>query len=229
MGIVRLDDLELKLRRSARRKTIGISVERDGSLVVAAPEALPVEVVRRAVACRSFWIYTKLAQKEKLSIPASSKEYVTGEGFWYLGRRYRLRLVDNDVGPVLQKSGAYFVMRRDCAARGFELFREWYREHLRPLADAIVAKYAPRIGARPASVAVRELRNRWGSCSRTGVLYFNWRAAQLPPRIVEYLVVHELVHLREPLHTKAFWRAVERVMPDYLERKQWLAEQGGRQ
>uniref|UniRef100_A0A7C4CDT1 M48 family peptidase n=1 Tax=candidate division WOR-3 bacterium TaxID=2052148 RepID=A0A7C4CDT1_UNCW3 len=229
MSIVRLDGLELELLRSRRRKTVGISVERDGALVVAAPEWLPIEAVKRVVSSRSLWIYSKLAEKERLRAPESRKEYVSGEGFWYLGRRYRLRLVGNDGGPVLQKSGTHFLMRRRCAAQGFELFKNWYKEQLLPLVEAAIAKYAPRAGVSPTGAAVRELHNRWGSCSRTGVLYFNWRAAQLPARTIEYIVAHELVHLLEPLHTVAFWRAVERIMPDYLERKRWLDEQGGRQ
>jgi predicted metal-dependent hydrolase len=66
----------------------------------------------------------------------------------------------------------------------------------------------------------------WGSCGKGGRLYFHWRSILLPPRIADYVVVHELVHLREPHHSPGFWRAVERVLPDFAHRKQWLAEHG---
>jgi hypothetical protein len=92
--------------------------------------------------------------------------------------------------------------------------------------EARVERQAGRLEVEPGGVEVRELGYRWGSCGKGGRLYFHWRSILLPPRIVEYVVVHELVHLREPHHTPAFWRAVERVLPDYAARKQWLAEHG---
>lgn len=78
----------------------------------------------------------------------------------------------------------------------------------------------------PAGVKVQELGYRWGSCGKGDWLYFHWKAILLPARIAEYVLVHELAHLHEPHHTPAFWRRVERVMPDYAQRKAWLAEHG---
>lgn len=78
----------------------------------------------------------------------------------------------------------------------------------------------------PGGAAVQELGYRWGSCGKGGRLFFHWRSILLPPRIADYVVVHELVHLREPHHSPGFWRAVERVLPDFALRKQWLAEHG---
>ena len=101
-----------------------------------------------------------------------------------------------------------------------------YVGHGRPRIERSAEILAPRIGVEPESVSVRELKHRWGSCTPTGRLYFHWRVALLPPRIVEYLVAHELVHLLEPSHAAAFWRRLERAMPDYAERKAWLAANG---
>ncbi len=89
-----------------------------------------------------------------------------------------------------------------------------------------VDRFAGRVGVRATGVEVRDLGYRWGSRGKGEKLYFHWRTALLPPGIVEYVVVHELVHLREAHHTPDFWLAVERAMPDYLTRKQWLAERG---
>jgi len=75
-------------------------------------------------------------------------------------------------------------------------------------------------------IVVRELGYRWGSCGRSGELQFHWRTIQLPPTAVEYVVVHELVHLREPHHGADFWRRIQRAMPNFAERKLWLAEHG---
>ena len=83
-----------------------------------------------------------------------------------------------------------------------------------------------RVGVKPQSWQVRELGNRWRSCNREGDLYFHWRVAMLPPTAIEYLIVHEMVHLIEYQHNREFWARVERILPDYRERKQWLAENG---
>jgi predicted metal-dependent hydrolase len=89
-----------------------------------------------------------------------------------------------------------------------------------------VQRYADRIGAQLNGLEVRDLGYRWASCSQDGQLNFHWRIACLPPRLIEYLVVHELVHLREPHHTDEFWQRIERILPDYAGRKRWLAENG---
>jgi predicted metal-dependent hydrolase len=78
----------------------------------------------------------------------------------------------------------------------------------------------------PPSVRVQDLGYRWGSCGKGGHLYFHWKTILLPARIAEYVVVHEMAHLHEPHHTPAFWIRVERAMPDFAQRKAWLAEHG---
>jgi predicted metal-dependent hydrolase len=91
---------------------------------------------------------------------------------------------------------------------------------------ARVAREAARTHVQPGPVAVQDLGFRWGSCGKGRRLYFHWQSILLPPRIIDYIVVHELVHLREPHHTPAFWRAVERALPDWEARRRWLAEHG---
>jgi len=171
------------------------------------------------------WIYRKLAEKELLRQPLAAKQYVSGEGFPYLGRNYRLLLVDEQNVSVKLEDGR-FKMLRSSAADGRRQMSRWYEEHARLWLAARVDRFAGRIGAQPSTVAVRDLGYRWGSCGRGEKLYFHWRAALLPPRIIEYIVVHELVHLHEAHHTPEFWLRVERAMPDFAARKQWLAERG---
>lgn len=175
--------------------------------------------------CKRLWIDTKLAEKEALGRPAPAREYVSGEGFPYLGRSYRLLLVDAQDVPVKLEAGR-FCMRRADAAEGRAHMIRWYTAHARPWLAARAARFAGRVDAVPAGVAVQDLGYRWGSCGKGGTLYFHWKSILLPPRIVEYVVVHELVHLHEGHHTPAFWRLLEHAMPDYAARKQWLAENG---
>jgi len=86
--------------------------------------------------------------------------------------------------------------------------------------------HARRLGLSPAGVRVQDLGFRWGSCGRGDWLYFHWKTILLPRNIAEYVAVHELIHLHEPHHTPEFWRRLERAMPDYDQRKRWLALHG---
>jgi type I restriction enzyme, R subunit len=127
--------------------------------------------------------------------------------------------------PVKLEQGR-FKMRRDAATRGREHMVRWYTERAQPWLANRVDRFRRRVGVEPAGVVVQDLGYRWGSCGKGAKLYFHWRSILLPPRIVEYVVVHELVHLLEPHHTPAFWTRVERAIPDFAARKQWLSEHG---
>jgi predicted metal-dependent hydrolase len=224
---VTIDDLTFALRRSNRRKTLGITIERDGALVLTAPADTPLEEIERVTRQKGLWIYRKLAEREFLVGPTREKEYVPGETFHYLGRGHRLRLVapDNSRAP-LQLQHGWFELHRDEQEHGASHFIDWYVEHGQPWLTRRVQLHAPRVAVEPGPVKVQDLGYRWGSCGSAS-LNFHWRTLQLPPRIIDYVVIHELVHILERRHDQAFWSRVERAMPDFDERKGWLAEHGG--
>jgi predicted metal-dependent hydrolase len=223
--ILQVDDLCFEIRRSSRRRTLQITVDRGGELVLATPPEVDEERLREFVQEKRFWIYTKLAEKEQLQKSVPPKVFVNGEGFLYLGRSYRLLLVDGQDAPVKLQSGR-FRLRRDLAGEGREHLVRWYSDHGKVWLWRKAREHANRMEVKPAGVKVQDLGYRWGSCGKGDWLYFHWKAILLPPRIAEYVVVHELAHLHEPHHTPEFRRRVERAMPDYERRKTWLAEHG---
>ncbi|MCG8417721.1 MAG: M48 family metallopeptidase [Proteobacteria bacterium] len=218
-----VDDLRFEVRRSENRRTVQVTVDRQGELILSAPAACAPSVMERFVRDKRFWIYTKLAEKEALQPAVAEKEYVSGEGFSYLGRSHRLLLVASQNVPVKLEAGR-FKMRRADAPKGREHMIRWYTDHAQPWLARRVGGYAGRVRVKPSDVIVQDLGYRWGSCGKGEKLYFHWKTILLPPRIVEYIVVHELVHLHEVHHTPEFWRRVERAMPDFAARKLWLAE-----
>lgn len=220
-----VDELKFELRRSSRRKTLELIVDRDGELIIAAPDGLAESVMADFVREKRFWLYTKLAEKEARRHEVSAKEFVDGEGFPYLGRTYRLLLVDEQ-GVGLKLVNGRFCLQRKLALTGRDAFVTWYKEHGRRWLSKRVTERASRMGVNVANIDVRDLGFRWGSCSSSNVLNFHWATILLPPSIIEYVVVHELAHLLEPNHSAEFWAVVERAMPDYSERKAWLAEHG---
>jgi predicted metal-dependent hydrolase len=220
-----VDDLLFTVRRSARRKTLQITVERTGDLILSAPPAVDEERLRAFVQAKRYWIYTKLAEKDRLLRSVGRKEFVDGEGFLYLGRSHRLKLVEEQEA-ALKLSNGRFALRRDVLPAAREHFIRWYSERARVWLSSRVADYRVRMEVAPAGVKVQDLGYRWGSCGKGDWLYFHWKTILLPARIAEYVVVHEIAHLHEAHHTPAFWLRVERAMADYAQRKAWLAEHG---
>jgi predicted metal-dependent hydrolase len=117
-------------------------------------------------------------------------------------------------------------LQREALAQGREAFIRWYGDRLSSILDTQIAALVDRLEVSPRSVQVRDLGYRWGSCGHKGDLYFHWRVAMLPRSMIEYLAIHEMVHLIEPHHNHTFWDKVEQILPDFEERKRWLAENG---
>jgi len=227
MTTVTFGELSFELRHSAKRRTVGITVERDGSLILDTPPEISTDALAKVVQAKRFWIYSKILKKKAMTAPLHSREYVTGEGFYYLGRSYRLKLVDeNSAQPALRLYQSRFEFQRSAKEFGKTYFIDWYRLHLLPILEQEINQLKNRVGAEPRSINIRELGYRWGSCGHKGDLNFHWRVALLPRSAISYIVSHELIHLVEPNHTKDFWERLERIIPDYSDRKEWLAKNG---
>ncbi|MCL6479228.1 MAG: M48 family metallopeptidase [Peptococcaceae bacterium] len=127
--------------------------------------------------------------------------------------------------PLVMREG-WFELLASEAERGREHFINWYKTKGLEWIQEDLEYYSRRVGVARPKVRIRELGYRWGSCSRKGVINLNWRIFMAPPVVVRYVLVHELVHLLEPRHNKAFWERVEMAMPEYRERKHWLDENG---
>jgi predicted metal-dependent hydrolase len=222
-----VDDLRFSVRWSARRRTIGITVKRDGELVVAAPARTSARRLEQVVRAKLPWVRRKLAEFEALGPPPEPRQVVAGECFPYLGGEYVLTLADRPRQPVALRDGFLEVDRAlDGDAR--DAVVAWYEARAREYIDAAVARFAPHVGAAPAAVVVRDLgKRRWGVCDhRTLSVSFHWQLITQPAELVDYVVVHELAHLHEPNHGPEFWRRVADVLPDCKERRKRLSRRG---
>lgn len=212
------------------RSTADIVVERDGRIIVRAPAKLAIQRIEDIVASKRYWIYKALAEWRDLNATRILREYRNGEGFLYLGRSYRLSLVAKQSEMLMLKDGR-FRLRRDVVDRGDveaarAAFRDYYIRCGKERISKRVEYFLPKVGVAGRGVDVRELGNRWASCSPAGKLAFHWKCMMAPLTIIDYIVVHELCHMHFRDHTKAFWNEVDKVMPDYAERKAWLRVHG---
>jgi predicted metal-dependent hydrolase len=222
-------DIEFTLIRS-ERKTADIVIERSGDVIVRAPVGIDDERVREVVADRALWVHRSLAEWEDLNSRRRHRPLVQGQGFPYLGRSYRLKFVDDSDVPLRLKNGRWelseaFVAREsEAAAR--KAFRDFYTAKGIQIFRDRVRQLAPLVGVEPGEVAVKELGYHWASCGAVGGLNFHWKTLMAPQTVIDYIVVHELCHLRFRDHSDAFWNEVDKVLPRYRERKEWLRANG---
>jgi hypothetical protein len=227
-----ISNVEVQVRRSDRRQTIGLTVERDGSVVAAVPASVSLGEVERQLRSRELWLHSALTRRMSLTPSATVKQYVSGEGFHYLGRAYRLRVLRAvtaaDQIPELRLFHGMFHLRGDCALHGRESFVRWYSARAEIWLAERMPRLQRRVGVEARRVAVMDLGYRWASCSESGRLNFHWRTILLPPGLVEYIVLHELCHMLEHNHTPRFWSFVRRADRDFERKESWLKENGSR-
>ena len=220
-------DLALTVAPPKERKTIEIVVERDASLVIKAPPTVTIDRATRFVTGKRQWIYRKLVEKDALTGPPVVKRFVEGEGFAYLGRSYRLTLTPEGTGVRLDRGRFHLPLSE--VRDGADAMRHWYTEVGGKWLRRRVGPWAARLGEPSVRLEVRDLGFRWGSARPTNGpqrINIHWATLQLPPTLIDYVLVHELAHLREANHTPEYWSTVDRLMPTYQTPKTTLAAIG---
>jgi predicted metal-dependent hydrolase len=226
-GRVRYGDREIEYRvvRSARRKkTVAIRLEPNGEVIVSSPQRVPAAQLAEFVRARAGWILRRAAEVEPAPVAA---HFTNGQTLPYLGGTLPLLIEPSsarsavlrfDEGRLrIEAPAGWTEAERQATIE--RLLLRWYRA--RALSDVRerVTRWAARSGGVPRAVLVRDQRWRWGSCSADGTLRFNWRLIMADPALIDYVVVHELVHLRVKDHSAAYWAAVATLMPDHKQRR----------
>ncbi len=208
----------------SRRKTIALIVKPDGSLVIRAPLRASESQIRALVEGKAAWIRSKQVQVKIAYAQAAPKKYLDGEGFFYLGKLFPLKIVDQGQAPL--ELNDHFLLKRAFLAKAPEVFKAWYRHQAYLLLSDRVAWYASQYNFAWKQVRITSAQTRWGSCSVQGTLSFTWRLVMVPLPMIDYVVVHELAHLKERNHGKKFWAEVMSILPDYQEKRQWFRKNG---
>lgn len=221
-------DLVLQVAPPTDRNTIEVVVERDATLTIKAPPTATIQRAEEFVKAKQEWVHRKLADKDALTGPPVVKQFVDGEGFAYLGRNYRLTLTTGPATGVRLEGGRFHIPAAQ-TSRGAALMRRWYTETGGQWLQRRVRPWAARIGEQDVAVEVRDLGYRWGSARPTDGpqrINVHWATLQLPPTLIDYVLVHELAHLQELNHTPTFWETVARLMPTYEHQRAALAATG---
>lgn len=208
----------------SNRSSIGITVERDGGVIVNAPYDLQIDEIEKHVNKKRLWIWGKLAIKKSHQEDKVAKKFVSGESFFYLGRSYRLQIVDEDTS--LKLKNGWFLLGKKYQSKAKEMFKSWYTEHLKNKINERLEYISQNINIKTPDFRIMELGYRWGSCTKEGSLNFNWKIAMAPIGVIDYIIIHEIVHLKEHTHNDKFYKELSRLMPNYLGKKGWLQKNG---
>jgi hypothetical protein len=219
-------DLAYTIKRSAKRRKLTITVERDRSVVVHAPEGMSEDKIREVVESKRQWIYVKKGHSQKYhALPhPPGKELVSGESALYLGRQYRIEVVKSGVSEV-RFAQRFFIPAIQGEKRG-EALREWFIGKAKEKIVPRVRIHARALGVDISAIKIVDNRFRWGSCTLNDNVNLNWRLIKAPMFVIDYVIVHELAHLIEANHTPRFWNIVRAQAPTREKANAWLKENG---
>jgi predicted metal-dependent hydrolase len=209
-----------KIIRSSRR-TIALEINPDATLIVRAPHRVSKSSIEEMIQQKSVWILRKFDEMKQRP-PSPCHEYTEGETFLFFGRSYPLQIVKTGKTSIERSDRLYVPAALLPDIRN--QLKCWYREEAHKEIQARCMWFSMKTGHVPTSISITDARQRWGSCTHKGGLNFSWRLIQAPPEIVDYVVVHELVHISQPDHSRKFWNKVREILPDYERRRKWLRE-----
>jgi predicted metal-dependent hydrolase len=191
---------------------------------VRAPQRLAVWRIHEFVESHADWI-AKNQARVRAAPPPAPKRYTEGETFLYLGQAHPLHILPSQ-RTCLTFDGAQFLLRRSAQAKAGQAFAGWYKEQAFSFLSERVPAMANQLHFSFQKIRISSARTRWGSCSGRGTLSFTYRLIMAPAEVIDYVVLHELVHTQIRNHSRTFWNKLEELMPDYKKHLAWLKKNG---
>ncbi len=218
--IIMMDKIKADRIIRSNRKTISLEIMPGGELVVRMPHYLKLQILNQFLAKKSGWIKNKqsLARKKALREP----HFKDGEEFLFLGKYFPLKMNNS---KKFSFNAAFHIPKKD-NYRARELMVSWYRKQASGYISERTGEIAASLKISYAKISINSAKKRWGSCSAKGNLNFPYRLVMAPPRVIDYVIVHELIHILERNHSRHYWQKVEKAMPDYRKCRDWLKNNG---
>jgi predicted metal-dependent hydrolase len=219
------ETIRYEVRFLPTRRTLGIEVHPDQRVVIRAPVGCTEDVIADRVRKRASWISRQIADFRRYSPRTPQRQYVSGETHLYLGRQYRLKVGAGETASVRMTRGQLCVTMPGIPdpERVKTMLHRWYLDHAWRVFSEVLDQCLIRFkGHQRPRLIVRAMQSRWGSLSQTGSMTLNVNLVRAPRACIEYVVTHELCHLRHRDHDASFFKLLERVMPDWEQRKQKL-------
>ena len=223
-GFILIMEIDELIR--SKRKTVAIIITSDARLVVRAPLRAPLKFIQELVEAKKVWIEAKKAEiRENFQSGSISSSLIEeNQHFLFLGFDYSLVWSDSQVQPLIVSNNK-FIIRLSSQHQARNILKNWYKKQARRILFERVATVSRQTGLNGfKSIRITSARSRWGSCSSKGNLNFSWRLVSAPINIIDYVVIHELVHLKIHNHSKNFWFQVSSLYPNFKEARVWLKQ-----
>jgi predicted metal-dependent hydrolase len=206
--------------KKGNRRTVTIQIQPDGVIVVKAPRFTPDFLIRQFVRQHQDWI-RKHRQQVSVVSKLGKRTYQDGEGFLYLGKQYVLKYGQYKSVDFRE---SYVCFPEYLKFRAKKELTEWYERQARTIITERVQANAQKMSVTYTDIYFSDTKSKWGSCSQDNRLQFNVRLIMAPLLVINYVVIHELVHTIEKNHSRAFWRKVALYTPSYRQQIKWLKD-----
>tara|TARA_B110000196_G_C21145128_1_gene666155 strand:- start:1463 stop:2176 length:714 start_codon:yes stop_codon:yes gene_type:complete len=219
-------EVTLIIKRTLKLKSISIKIDKNNIKIIA-PFFLSNKKVDEFIKKKNNWIKKQILIQSNIQ-PLIKKEYRSGEKFEYLGQSYALKVIKGINYSVKIENDLLITIVKDIenTIKIKRLIKKWFHEQSNYYFKEKTIFYAKMNNLNVKSIKVREYKSRWGSCSIEGNITFNWKLIMAPPKIIEYVIIHELIHLKEHNHSPKYWTYVKALYPNIDEAKKWLTYNG---
>lgn len=212
-----------------KRKGLSIEVLSDSTLQVRASKTLTKKEILEIISNNESWVYnqvSRMKEKNKLFI---NREYKDREKYYLLGEVYTLNIKESkSLNKVkINKDEQLIELYKSSNLTDIKgILLNFYKDFALKYITNRISYYAPLFEHTPKKICVKEQKRRWGTCTGENSLLFNWKIIMAPPKIIDYLIIHEMCHMKHKNHSKDFWNSVESILSDYKESRAWLKNNG---
>lgn len=235
MGEIKFGNKKIEFDRllSKTKEIVTLRIEPPKKLSVLAPDDLNEGDLAQIIKKKASWVIDKFQKLDEIQASQSNREFISGESFLFKGKLLRLKVLPTDSSngdSVFTDTTTIFCKTSKHKEQAClkKLIENWYKQKAKNYLTNRTTLLSQKFSKKPTKLRVRNQMLRWGSCTKAGELLVNWKIMMAPPSVIDYVIIHELVHLQEKNHSEKFWKTVKNAMPNYEEKKEWLRINGPR-
>ncbi|MFO8053488.1 MAG: SprT family zinc-dependent metalloprotease [Candidatus Omnitrophota bacterium] len=220
-----MQKINYTLLRKPYRRTISIEVTPKNKVVVKASKSYPDKLINQFIIKKSRWIQKQFDFNKKVRKPPLVRKYISGENYLFLGDYYQLSLAEGKSGIFVDDQKIKFFASKKYLARKKYIqnkLKAWYKEQAYKKILERVSFYEKVLRVNISDLRIKSFKRSWGNCSTKKRVSFSPYLIMVPITVIDYVVVHELLHIIVPNHSTKFWNFLKKIIPDYKQRKKWL-------
>jgi len=207
----------------SNRKSIALQIDEIGQLIVRAPHDIPMMQINKFINQKSDWIYKKQQQIiERNNQYEKQREFKDGKVIMFLGKEYEMRLNGRIKPMAVNENFLEFPFKYIDNAEAYLI--KWYKKNAKEIFIPRIERYAQKLNLRYKKIGITSAKKRWGSCNTKGNINFSYRLIMTTIDVIDYVIMHELMHLKQMNHSNRFWANLEEFIPDYKQKRKWLKD-----